>query len=94
MVASPPQVAEHRVGPAHEVFEHRSPGVGAQVEADAALAPIERFEEQAVFALGEGRHVAPDVAAGARILDLDDIGAQIGELQTAEGGRRRTVRRR
>jgi hypothetical protein len=31
----------------------------------------------------ERRHVAPDVAAGLRILDLDDLRAQVGQLQAS-----------
>ena len=34
-----------------------------------------------MLALLERRHVAADVASGARILDLDHLGAEVGELQ-------------
>ncbi len=42
---------------------------------------VERLEEERVLALLERRHVAADVTARARILDLDHLRAEVGELQ-------------
>ena len=38
-----------------------------------------------MLALLEGRDVAADVAAGGRVLDLDHLGAEVGELERAPG---------
>ena len=53
----------------------------AQVQRDAALTAVERLEEQRVLAGLKRRDVAADVAAGFGILDLDHLGAHVGELQ-------------
>ena len=42
----------------------------------------------------ERRHVAADVAARGRVLDLDHLGAEVGELERAPRARRRTARSR
>ena len=55
----------------------------AKIERDALLAPVEGLEEERVLSLLERRHVAPHVAGGGRILELHDLGAEIGELQGA-----------
>ena len=55
----------------------------AQIEREALLVAVERLEEERVLALLEGRHVAADVAAGGRVLDLDHLGAEVGELESA-----------
>ena len=38
-----------------------------------------------MLALLEGWYVAADVAAGSRVLDLDDLCAEVGELKSAPG---------
>src|SRR4030095_13443200 len=55
-----------------------------QIEGDAALVPIERLEVEAVLLAGERRDVPPDVTAGRRVLDLDDLGAEVGKLHGGE----------
>ena len=78
------QVRVHGIADANEIFEDGAAGRRVQVERDAALAVIERLEEEAV-ALGlVGRHGAGDVAARTRIFDLDDVGAEFGELDRTE----------
>ena len=58
------------------------PRVGvSQVERDALLAAVERLEEERVFALLERRDVAPHVAAGRGVLELDHLGAEVGQLE-------------
>ncbi len=52
-----------------------------EIERDAALATVERLEEQGVLAVLERRHVTADVARRRWILDLDDLGAEVGELE-------------
>ena len=54
-----------------------------EIERDAALVVAERLEEERVLALLVGRHVAAHVAATARILDLDHVGPEVGEMHAA-----------
>src|SRR5262249_2523002 len=75
------EVGEHCVAGAHDVLEHRSRIRMAEVEGDAALAAVERLEEEGVLALLERGHVAADVAATGWILDLDHVRTEVGELQ-------------
>ena len=79
-----PQVAEQRVRDLDEVAEDGGAFRRAQVEREAALAAIERLEEEAVLLLGVGGHVAAHVAAGRRILDLDHVRPEVGEVQRRE----------
>ena len=53
----------------------------AQVERDALLVAVEGLEPEPVLASLEGRHVAAGVAADRRVLDLDHLGAEVGELE-------------
>ena len=73
------------VGDAHEVLEHGARFGMAQIQREALLVAVERLEEERVLALLERRHVAADVAAGGRVLDLDHLGAEVGELESAPG---------
>src|SRR5205823_3196926 len=66
---------------AHEVVEDRRRLRVTEVERDRLLVAVERLEEERVLAVLERRHVAADVAARARILDLDHLRAEVGELQ-------------
>ena len=77
------QVAEDGVGAAHDVLEDRAGLRMREIERDAALVVAERLEEERVLALLVGRHVAAHVAATARILDLDHVGAEVGEMHAA-----------
>ena len=78
------QVVEQPVRAAREVAQHRAPAVAAQVERDRALVAVEGLEELAVARAEEVRaDVAPDVAALAQVLDLDHLGAEIGEVDAA-----------
>jgi hypothetical protein len=76
-----PQVGVDGVAVPDEVLEHRPADGMAEVEGDASFVAVERLEEQRVLTVLVGRHIAAHVAAGARILDLDDVGAQVGEVQ-------------
>ena len=58
-----------------------------QVQRQAALVAAEGLVEEAVAVLGIGQHVAAHLAAGPVVLDLDDLGAEIGEVHGAEGSR-------
>ena len=55
----------------------------AKIEGDAPLPAVEGLEEERVLALLEGRHVPADVAGRARILELHDLGPEVGELEGA-----------
>ena len=91
---SPRRFEKTASAPRDEVLEHRAAVAARQVERDAALVAVERLEEERVLALLERRDVAADVAADARVLDLDDLGAEIGQLQRRPTDPRRTARRR
>src|SRR6185295_7846521 len=56
-----------------------------QVQRERFLVAVERLEEVAV-ALAEkiGSHRARDIAAARALLDLDDFGAEVGEVRGAE----------
>src|SRR5262245_61835561 len=56
-----------------------------QVEGDGLLAAVERLKVERVVFLGPGADRPRAVAADVRVLDLDDLGAEIGEQQRAEG---------
>ena len=60
-----------------------------QVQREAALVAAEGLEKEAVAPLGIGQDVAAHLAAGAVVLDLDHVGAEIGQIHGAE--RRRAV---
>ncbi len=79
------QVAVDRVGLAHEVLEDRAALGGGQVERQRALVAVEDLEEQRVLALGVRGHVAAHVAARRRLLDLDHLGAEVGEVHASPG---------
>jgi hypothetical protein len=79
MVAA--QVRVDGVDRANEVLHDRPRLRVAEVERDALLVPVERLEEERFFALLERGHVAPHVSARRGVLDLDHLGAEVGELQ-------------
>ncbi len=82
-----PQVVVDPVRDADEIVEHR-PGLRmAQVERQRLLAAVEGLEVERVAVGLPGRHVARDVAADRGVLDLDDLGAEVGEHLRAEGAR-------
>ena len=58
-----------------------------EVEGDALLAAVEALEVDGVLVAGVRRHVAGDVAACVGVLDLDDLGAHVGEMQGAPRAR-------
>lgn len=68
---------DHGVSAAHQLEEHLPAGVGAQVDRDRALPPadVEVHERDALH--DRPGHLADVVPRGR--LDLDDVGAQIGE---------------
>src|SRR5581483_1951053 len=53
-------------------------------ERDAALVVVERLKEQRVVAVLVRRHRAADVAAAGGVFDLDDVGAQLREMDAPE----------
>src|SRR5262245_17088676 len=56
-----------------------------EIERQALLVPVEGLEELAVFVAEEMRaDVATDVAAVLVVLDLDHLGAEVGEVRGAE----------
>lgn len=79
------QVRVDRVAGADEIFEDLASAGGSEVQRQAALVAVEGLEEQRVLTLVVGRNVAPDVAAGGRLLDLEHVGTEVGEVDAAEG---------
>src|ERR1019366_5710805 len=74
------QIRVHDVADTDEVFEDRSSAGRPEIQSEAALVAVEGLEEEAVLTFLRRRDVAADVAPGRRVLDLDDIGAKVGEL--------------
>src|SRR5579863_9075776 len=74
------QIVEYGVGGLQQI-EKDLFAVGLfEVERDRLLVAVERLEEMAVVLAEEIRtNLAADVAALARVLDFDDLGAEIGE---------------
>src|SRR5262249_39345996 len=79
-----PQVRVHDVGDAHQVLEDLAAGGAAEVEREAPLVAVEGLGEEAVLAGLARRHVPRYVAPGGGVLDLDDLRAQVRELERAE----------
>ena len=81
------QVRDQGVRHAHEVLEDASCLVAAKVQRDRALVAVEALEEEGVRPLLVRRDVARHVAADRRVLDLDHLGPEVGELHRREGAR-------
>lgn len=77
-------VVVHAVRHAHEVVEDRSPLGVRQIERDGFLAAIEGLKVERIALDLPRRYVARDVASDRWILDLDDLGAEVGEHLCAE----------
>ena len=82
-----PQVVDERIGAPGELLENLPAARLLEVEREAALVAAEGLVEEAVAAFGVREHVAAHLAAGLVVLDLDDVGAEVGEVHGAEGGR-------
>ena len=70
---------------AGEVTQHVLPGGAGEVEADGALAGVEKAELDRVAVSVDGGQAPVGVAL--RCLDLDDVGAQAGHEQGAVRGK-------
>src|SRR5207302_8056919 len=78
------QVVVDGVGDAGEIAQDGlALGVG-EVEGERLLAAVERLEVKRIAVGGVGADLAGDVAADGRILDLDDLGAEVGQDLRAE----------
>ena len=75
---------DHDVGPRDQPLERRAPLGSGQVDRRAALVAVDGDEHRAlaaeVRAVGRARGIA---AAG--LLDLDDVGAHVGQVHAAHG---------
>ncbi len=80
------QIRSERIGARHQIVQHLLALGFAEIQRHAFLVAIEAVIENAVV-LGEEERtdVARDVAAVVGILDLDDLGALVGEKHGAEG---------
>jgi hypothetical protein len=77
------QVRVDGVAHADEVVEHGARVGMPEIERDAPLPAVERLEEERVLTFLERRHVAADVAGRGRVLELDDVRSEVGELERA-----------
>src|SRR5581483_873831 len=78
------EVLDQHVGLGGELSHQRAALITVEVDLDRALAAIGRVEigradRLAIDALDEGRTPAARVVAGALALDLDHVGAEVGE---------------
>ena len=82
-----PEVLPDDVGLTHEVVEDFAAPVAREIERQRLLVPVDR-EEVRRLAVGQERraHHAHRIAA-VRILDLDHLGAHVGEQHRAIGAR-------
>ena len=81
------QVVDQHVAFGHQPPEHFLAGVGAKVQRDALLVAVVSHETRRLalsITLGKRRHGAARIAA-AGALDLDDLGAGVGQEQGAIG---------
>ena len=84
------EALEQHVGLAHEPQQHLAPRVGLQVDADRALVAVERQEQRAARALLRplvARRRPAHVVAEPRVLDLQHVGAEVGQQPRAEAAR-------
>jgi hypothetical protein len=78
---------EHDVGFAHRAQERLAPHVALEVQANRALAAVQRQEERGLRRVLDAvveRRPGAQVVAHSRVLDLDHVGAEVGEQQRAE----------
>jgi hypothetical protein len=79
------QVVVHGVGNTDQVVQDGLAVGMLEIEGERLLPAVERLEVERVAAGRVRPHVASDVAPDGRILDLDDLGAQVGQQLGAEG---------
>ena len=86
-----PKRLEQHVGVLREAQQHLSALLGLQIDPDRALTAVQREEQRAtrglVGALVVRRRPA-DVVAQSGVLDLDHVGAEVGQQQRAEPTRK------
>jgi hypothetical protein len=75
-------VLGQHVGGFDQTLEHAPPAFGLQVQRDAALVAVHHHEGRR-FAVDAGLGIAPRVVAAGHFLDLDDVGAEVGEQGAA-----------
>ncbi len=85
----PAEVLDHDIGPRHQFLQHLAAALEPQVERDRPLVTVDLVEPAAnVPRVGRGRLVArreaEHVGPHTR-LDLDDVGAKVGEEHGAVG---------
>ena len=80
----PAEVRVHHVTLLNEALEQSATFWMREVQSDAPLVVVERFEEEALTATVVRWHISPDVAPGSRILDLDHLCAELGQVYRSE----------
>src|SRR5262249_59573379 len=78
-----PVILEQHVGAGDELEQDRSAGVRPQVELNAALAAVVGDEIRTVLLPAKG----PEGIAALRMLDLDHVGAEVGQDHAPERSR-------
>ena len=84
------EALQQHVGLAHEPQQDLAPRVGLQIDADRALVAVERQEQRAARALLRplvARRRPAHVVAEPRVLDLQHVGAEVGQQPRAEAAR-------
>ena len=82
------KVSEHRLATCGEISKNLLPTGRLEVELQAPLVAVEALVEVAVAgAEEEGSDPPPKLAALPRVLDLDDLRAEVREIGGAEGAR-------
>ena len=84
------EALHQHVGLAHEPQQHLAPLLALEVEADRALVAVEREEQRGAGALLGAlvaRRRPAHVVAEPRVLDLEHVGAEVGEQARAEAAR-------
>ena len=79
------EVLDHDVGAFQQFAQNRPPVVALQVQGDGLLVAVAGQEVRGlgiVLGADERRTPAAGVVSGARVLDLDDPGAQVGQHHT------------
>ncbi len=81
------EILDQNVAHAQKRLDERQPAFGLEIGADRTLVPVDRSEilaERDPVAIGLQRRPASHAIAAARILDLDDVGAEVGQQRAGE----------
>src|SRR5689334_28354 len=75
------QIRVDNVRTTHEILEHGATVGVPEIEREALLVAVERFEEERILTLAKRGDVPANVPERRWVLDLDHLRAEIGKLQ-------------